>query len=195
MNGCLSGSRRREAGPQGRRRRPRSGCAGLSLVEILFASSIFAVAAGATTYTLVKTSILSRNTRETSRALEAAQGTLERLKGEEFDLVFARFNATVADDAGTSPGNDFAVAGLDARPGDADGFVGEILFPGDGVNLDETVIDRDLGMPRDLNGDDDALDTGTDYAILPVRVRVQWRGPAGDRSIELCTTLTNFTNE
>jgi prepilin-type N-terminal cleavage/methylation domain-containing protein len=174
-----------------RRRVARSRRRGLSLVEILFASSIFAVAAGATTYTLIKTTFLSRSTRETSRALEAAEGILETLKSEEFDKVFARFNATNADDSGTSPGSDFAVPELDARAADADGLAGRILFPGDGVTLQETVVDRGLGMPRDLNGDGDALDAGTTYTVLPVRVRVEWRGSTGDRFIELCTTLTN----
>jgi len=50
-------------------------------------------------------------------------------------------------------------------------------------------------MPRDLNGDA-AISTVANYAstytILPVRVRVQWVGPAGPGEVELRTMVGNF---
>lgn len=53
------------------------------------------------------------------------------------------------------------------------------------VFTDETLTDAaigfDLGMPRDLNGDNAADDTDVtdDARILPVLVTVQWRGVSG----------------
>ena len=74
---------------------------------------------------------------------------------------------------------------------DPDGFVGDIVFPevtlGGVTSLSERVVDARWGMPRDLNGD--GVITGgaipSAYMILPVRVRIQWRGVGGNRSIEL----------
>ena len=53
--------------------------------------------------------------------------------------------------------------------------------------------DASLGMPRDLNGDGviDSEDHAGDYVLLPVKVRVNWRGITGDRSFEVCTVLLN----
>lgn len=52
----------------------------------------------------------------------------------------------------------------------------------------------DLGMPRDLNGDTviDALDHRYDSRVLPVCVRVSWKGRYGDRSMDVYTLLTEF---
>jgi hypothetical protein len=122
---------------------------------------------------------------------------IEELKSTAFDEVFARYNATTADDpaAGTSPGDDFAVAGLDPRKDDADGFVGSIEFPGTGTTLREDVQDAELGMPRDLNGDGpplDADDHADDYRILPVRIVIRWSGQNGARTFQLVTVLTEL---
>jgi len=139
-----------------------------------------------------------RATEEHNLAFETAQNVVEALQGEEFSEVFARFNATTADDpaTGNSPGDGFAVRGLDARPGDADGLPGEILFPGNGTQLREDVADAELGMPRDLSGDDavDAVDHSADYTILPVWVRVRWTGMAGPDEIEIALLLSNDKN-
>jgi len=46
-----------------------------------------------------------------------------------------------------------------------------------------------LGMPRDLDGDTlvDAANHATNYRILPVHLRVEWKGVAGDASFDLYT--------
>ena len=107
--------------------------------------------------------------------------------------VFARYNATAADDptSGDSPGAAFDVVGLAPLPGDPDGRVGSIEFPGDGIELREDDVDRDLGMPRDLNGDGilDASDHALDYLLLPVRVTVSFAGQGGPRTISFVTYL------
>ena len=60
--------------------------------------------------------------------------------------------------------------------------------------LRESVEMEDLSMPRDLNGDlkiDDQNHAG-DYIVLPVTVRVEWKGRGGDRSFEMSTMLANL---
>ena len=158
---------------------------------------VFMLGAGAAISALVSAMTLGRINRETSKAVDAAQSVVEQLQGEAiFSEVFYRFNATTADDPGTgvSPGWNFAVPGLNVQPGDPDGFVGQILFPGDGVELREDPNDLDLGMPRDLNGDllpPDPNDHSGDYNVLPVRIRIDWNGARGNRRVEIITVIAN----
>lgn len=116
----------------------------------------------------------------------------EIIQDVEFGEIYAMFNADDSDDpVADAPGNTFGIEGLTLRADDDDGAVGQILFPtmdtAGGLALREDVVDADLGMPRDLNGDG-VIDTDNhagDYLILPVTVRVQWRGAAGNRQIDL----------
>lgn len=123
---------------------------------------------------------------------------IEALQGEVFREAFVRYNAIPDDDpaGGDSPGDSFAVAGLEPLPADPDGLPGEVIFPGDGVQLLEHVVDVELGMPRDLGGATgvDADDHASDYRALPVMVRVRWRGISGEQEIVLATTLSNDKN-
>jgi len=166
---------------------------GFTLTEITIAVAVFGIAAGTTVYSLLQAKYLSWTNRERGIALEAAQSTMEELRGEDFHDVFALYNADPLDDPGPGPGPgpNFAVAGLNVRTGDPDGFVGEIQFPGDGIQLREDFADREFGTQRDLDldGQIDAADHGDDYEVLPVRIRVRWRGPRGDEQVELITTL------
>jgi hypothetical protein len=89
------------------------------------------------------------------------------------------------------------VAGLRSPPSNAGAPVGTIQFPtfdpGTGVELREDFVDAQMGMPADLNGDgtiDDADHSG-DYRFLPVRVRVQWYGALGTRTLTVETVLWN----
>ena len=136
--------------------------------------------------------------RETRLALDAARETIETLQGEErFADVFALYNADPGDDpTAGAPGPGFAVFGLDPADDDPDGMVGEIVFPtADALGqlvLRESVVDEALGMPRDLNADGDLLDDLTDdYRLLPVLVRLRWKGATGVRSIEAQTFLAD----
>jgi type II secretory pathway pseudopilin PulG len=176
-------------------RRPgRSPESGLTIIEVLVSATVFTLVSGAIVTTLVMSSALNSTNRETVLAAQAAQSAIEQLKVADFAEVFARYNATAADDpvAGVSPGRAFEVRGLSALAGDADGLVGVIEFPGDGLVLREDSVDAELGLPRDLNGDAavDAADHAADYRILPVRAVVEWRGKTGDRRLELVTVLS-----
>jgi hypothetical protein len=113
------------------------------------------------------------------------------VRGEAFRDAFYAFNLDPLD--GFPELGHFDVPGLTLQQGDPDGFVGEVLFPGDGFSLIENINDRDWGLPRDLDLDKqiDGTDQSNDYVILPVRVRVAWRGPSGNQEVVLISTLTN----
>lgn len=166
---------------------------GTTLLDLTIGIMLVIVTVGAVSSSLSSGYSLNRANRERSKALGIAEGVLERIRAEPFEEIFARYNATNADDPGTgaSPGAAFAVEGLRPVDGDPDGFVGAVEFPGDGLVLREDVVDRELGMPRDLNSDgiEDALDHAADYLVLPVRVSIVWQGAGGEKRVELVTTL------
>lgn len=165
---------------------PRSG---FSLLELIVALTVLVIGVGGTLGMLVANRKLGRSNREAAIAAEAAESLLERLKAAEFDVVFALYNDDPSDDpAGqVGPGSSFEVPELAPQRDDPDGRAGAILFPTVGGALREDVQDPFLGMPRDLDmdGEIDGDDHSADYRILPVRVRIDWRGADGDRSIEL----------
>lgn len=172
------------------------GSAGFSLIEVLVAMSVLLIASLGMLGSISTSSVLSEASQETTLAYANAQSMLERLRTQRFREVFVRFNGDQTDDpaTGVSPGSGFDVRGLNPRQDDPDGFVGEIIFPtppGDPGSLREDLVDRGFGFPRDLDGDraQDADNHASDYLVLPVRVRVQWRGKSGNRQVELETTL------
>ncbi len=139
--------------------------------------------------------------REVGRATQAARRVIEAIQAEAFAEAFRRYNGDAADDpggAGSAPGKNFAVPGLSARANDPDGFPGEVIFPsppGQPSVLRENVVDSQLGMPRDLDGDglvSAVTDCATTYRLLPVRVRVEWVGPSGPGSVSMRTMIGNF---
>ncbi len=169
---------------------------GFTLVEVLIAVLVLVAALSAFTRSMIGTIQLGRANRESAQAMEGARRAIERLYAAEFEQVYALFNTSSADDPPTgAPGSSFAVAGLPAQAGDADGIVGEVRFPtldtGGALELREDVVDAVLDMPRDLNGDGgtDAFDHASDYRVLPVEVRVRWQGKGGEKELGLKTIL------
>lgn len=147
-----------------------------------------------------RATLAARTSREAALANEAARLTVESMRAQALANVFAMYNTTAVDDPGgmVSPGANFAVTGLTARPGDIDGMAGEILFPitmvGGLPELRETLVDADFGMPADLTGEGtiDAANHAANYKMLPVIVRVQWTGVGGPGAIEFQTILGGF---
>lgn len=143
--------------------------------------------------------------RETALAVDAAQEMVELLEGsDDFSTIFARYNNDPNDDpgaVGSAPGAGFVVDGLVAADDDPDGFVGELVFPAEngaaGLELHEIVADPELAtlfnMPRDLdgNGTPAAGDHSGDYQLLPVAVRLRWRGVSGVRDLQILTLLAD----
>lgn len=159
--------------------------AGWTLLEIVVAMAILLIVLVGFSYGLVSSSALEKANREQGLAREAARAKIEELRATIFEEVFARYG-------GESPESRFDVRGLAARPDDPDRRVGAILFPvsEDGELREDLELPR-LGTPRDLTGegDFDALDHALDYRLLPVLVRIEWRGAAGDATFEMGTML------
>jgi hypothetical protein len=178
--------------------KPGSSRGGSSIIEILLAISVLMTGLLAYTRSLAISASLEEDNKETALAIAGAQKVVEDLNGTPFDEVFAAFNETQDDDGlvtGTVFGDDFAVAGLEPLPGDADGLPGEVVFPsldnGGVLELREDMVMAELGMPQDLDLDGavDGLDHAGDYRVLPVIVRVRWRHEANDRVFEIRTML------
>jgi type II secretory pathway pseudopilin PulG len=157
---------------------------GVTLLDVTIAATLLAVAITSLLSLIISAVRLSRVNHETALATQAAQRTIEQIQAAGFENIFATFN----------PNAGFAVVGLTPQRGDADGLVGLIQFPTVGAQLREDVVDTGLGMPRDLDGDGgtDAADHAGDYVVLPVRVRVAWRGVSGDRELDLTTMLMDW---
>ena len=177
---------------------PRGERAGFTLLEVMVAAVVLAVGVASVSGAMVSAIALNNVNRETSLAQQAARMMIETVRATNFGDTFETFNLSPFDDPlgpASAAGQNFAVAGLSPQPGDADNMAGQIVFPtvvaGAVDFLREDVVDADLGMPRDLNADGliDALNHANDYQILPVRVRVAWRGFSGNRALELESVL------
>ncbi len=167
---------------------------GFALVEILLVIWVLMVALGSLVAVVTSTQQLSRTNHESALAYAAAQRMAGELQTVAFAEIFARYNTDPDDDPGglpgSAPGPNFNVRGLAPQTDDADGFVGRIMFPeqatgiGSAVELREDWVDDSLGMPRDLNGDGavDGANHAGDYIVLPVTLRIEWRG-AGTSSV------------
>jgi prepilin-type N-terminal cleavage/methylation domain-containing protein len=164
--------------------------AGFTLIELLVVMIVLTVATGMLCGTMVSSARQTRTKRDMAVASEAGRRMLELLRSQPFSEIFARYNADPSDDpggAGTAPGRNFDAQGLEVQESDADGHVGSIAFPTVGMQLREDVTDLQLGMPRDLDGDG-AVDTSnhaSNYILLPVEVRIEWRGMSGDVSLRM----------
>ena len=170
---------------------------GFTIIELMIVIAIIVVAFLAMSHTLVSSMQLNGVNRESAYATDGLRDTMETLQGvQDFDTVFALYNDNPLDDpgiAGSAPGCHFNVAGLQAVSTDPDGFVGEIVFPTLLNQLREDLAIPELGMPRDLSGDGvvDSLDHAGDYRLLPVVLRLRWRGSGIERTMEIRTLLAD----
>ena len=167
---------------------------GFALVEVLVASGVLTIAVVGMAGAMLSSMALQRSESESTLARLGAQQVLETMQAVDYAEVWACYNASTADDAGlgtAARGATFVVQGLTPVEGDADGRCGTIEFPTVNGALREDVVDAALGMPMDLNADSaiDTADHASDYTLLPVRVRVDWRGPSGPQTYQLETIL------
>ena len=176
-------------------RRVRRG--GFTLLELMLVMSALLFAILAMSESLVGSMKLNESNRETELATDGAREMVEILQGsEDFAALFATYNADPSDDPGgygKAPGNAFSVDDLSAVADDPDGFVGEIVFPTLGLELREDAADDGFDGPRDLNGDGaiDSLDHSGDYRILPVLLRLRWKGSGPASSLEVRTLIAD----
>ena len=174
----------------------------MTLIELAMAMTILSVAFLMYASTSISVSRQREATRESSIAAAAAREVIENLRAEPLETVFASYNRDPADDPGlpgSAPGHRFPVEGLRPVPGMPDGMIGEVQLPAMEVaagvwELREDLFRPDLGMPRDLNGDSiiDSVDHKDDYTQLPVRVRLDWKGRYGLRSLKMDTFLVHY---
>ena len=170
----------------------------MSLVEVMVALMVTTVAVYLLSATITATVRHTKAKRERAVAAQAAMNLLERMRAEPFSELFARHNDDPSDDPdgpGTAPGPHFDVRGLRPHAADPEGAVGEIVLPSSGRVLREDGVLPELGLPRDLDGDlrIDAEDHAADYVVLPVTVRLRWRGVAGEGRFQMSTTFANIT--
>ena len=170
------------------------------MVELLVALAVMMAAMLGYLRSVSESVFLGETNRETAVASDVMRGVIEELQQADFSGLFASYNADATDDpggAGTGAGPYFDAPGFAARRGDADGRVGEISFPtpaGAPATLTEVPDAPFPYCPRDLdlNGDARGADVTDTYRILPVRVRMEWRGVSGDRVLELATILAEY---
>lgn len=174
--------------------------AGFSLLELLIAVGVLLFGLLGFSQAVLRSAATHEASREGALAAEAARERLESMQVEDFRTLFRVYNDDPADDplgAGTAAGPNFAVDGLDPQTDDGDGFVGRIEFPvlaaAPGV-LREDIALPAMGMPRDLDGDGgwDAANHSNDYRLLPVIVRISWRGRVTDSEATFRTVLGNY---
>jgi len=171
--------------------------AGISLLEVLIAGAFLALAACGMSAVLAGSMSMNSVNKESAQARTAAQRMLEELQNVPTGDIFATFNSITVDDplgAATAPGGLFSIHMKPAAV-QVSNMTGRVVFPElrPSGELREDMVDPELGMPRDLNGDGviDSEDHAKDYLLLPVRIEVEWRGLTGERSYELHTVLLN----
>ena len=172
--------------------------AGLSLTEAILSFGVMLMVMLGFMRVLLSTSLATKTNHEATQAKQCARQMMEVLASDSFSTVFVRYNNDRGDDpvGFNSPGVGFAIPGLTPVDGDADGLPGQVIFPtlaaAPGVLREDLEIPA-LGLPMDLNADGfvDDLDHSTDYAFLPVQIRIEWDGASGPGILEFETLIAN----
>ena len=159
--------------------RDRHGQEGFTLLEATISVAILAIGFLALLGTLTYCQRSNLAAEQKKRATDAAAARIEFLKSQPFDTLVSRFGPA------SGGGDRFTVRTLDTDGSSAEGRM--LLY------LDETnpTDEAGLGLPRDLNGDGDTTDKDVsgDFRLLPVKVRVTWRGALGRQQVEVRTLL------
>ena len=168
---------------------------GFSLVEVMIAICVLTIGLLALSSTSVVIHSLDRADEARRLATNAMQDVVERTKAFSARSIDDPVGWSTAVSTSLRPagaiGDTYTVQGLD--PWNVNPTVGSIQ-----VITDETLTDAalgaTLGMPRDLNGDGDAMDgdVSGDAALLPVIVRARWGGSAGNRQSVIAYYLTSM---
>jgi hypothetical protein len=171
-----------------------TGRQGFTLMELMVSFSALLVVLLGFSRMLISSHLASSTTHDATLAKEAARAMIEELQAMPLAQIYPAHNASGADDPGgadTAAGPHFAVRGLEAGPTDADGMPGRIFFPERDGHLSELLVQPQYGWPMDMDRDGDALtdDVSGTYRLLPVVVRVEWRGAGGDGVVEFKTVI------
>ena len=169
--------------------------AGFTLLEVTLAVTVMLVALLAATASTFHMHGLRRSNRERMVAQNVVRSVSERMQSLSSRAASDPAGWATVVLGGVAPGGEvgpaFDVEELTARDGAA--TVGTIQ-----VIVDETATDADLGvqlgMPRDLDGDGAAssTDVSATARLLPVIVRAEWRGSAGNARVAHAFFLARF---
>ncbi len=168
---------------------------GFTLIEVMVTASVLLVGLLAMTSTSVVVNSLRRSASDQQVAQQAMQAIVEDLhaSAREADTSAMNWAGEVMDvyGPGGTPGDVFAVQGLDPWVGEAGVATVQLI-------TDETTTDGALGvaagMPRDLNGDGvaNSANTQTTAALLPAIVRLRWRGSSGQQQLTQVVYLLRY---
>jgi prepilin-type N-terminal cleavage/methylation domain-containing protein len=178
---------------------------GMSLVEIMIAMIIVAIALLALLSLTQSSNRVQDESRERTIAYNAARKMIEEMRSDAVETLYRRYNSNNTDNGLlVCPGAAFEVADLPRGPGGA--LQGTIIFPeaNSGLatarlteNPSDANLATELGMPKDLNRDGDTTDANLlgdslfPYDILPVKVEVKWVVPGGKiNMVQVCTYIT-----
>lgn len=153
---------------------------GLTLIEVVIALVIVAVGLMGIMSALLSVSTLVNSNHDQLVAINIARQKLAEIQNATFQTTFAQYGPN------SETGGNFTISQLENGSG-------KIIFPvNSSGKLDETVINENLGMPQDLNGNGNKIDTDVSatYTILPIRIHLQWTSSTGARELDLNTMLT-----
>jgi prepilin-type N-terminal cleavage/methylation domain-containing protein len=176
------------------RKSPPGSEAGLSLIEILISMALFSIGGLAVAGSLNYSLRLNAVNRETAVATQEARRVLEEIRSLPLEDVLKTYNDDPADDLDgydTAAGNLFDLTSLAAPVGEEGGAKVEVVLPLSAGELLENLTNTTLGTIGDLDGDSkiDGKDHIEDFKVLPMAIRVRWKGAGGDRELTLHTIL------
>lgn len=156
------------------------------MLEVSLALTILVVALVATTASNMRVQSLRRSNRDRVVAQNSVRTIAENVqaisRSGTTDPGGWSNHVVTALSAGGELGTTFDVPELTPVQGEA--HVGSIQVITDESQVD-AALKLELGLPRDLNGDGDAIDTNValNAHILPVVVTLRWRSQSGDQRI------------
>lgn len=168
-------------------KRVRQKRSGFTMIELAIAMAILMIGLVSASAATMRMHHLRKQNRERIVAQNAARSIAERVHAQSYGL---------SSDPSNWAENLCAVFSFNGVIGDS--FPVKLLTPSDSekampgtiqIVTDESVTDEDLGvelgMPRDLNGDGDETDTdvSSDARLLPVIIRIEWRGQGGAQNL------------
>jgi type II secretory pathway pseudopilin PulG len=163
---------------------------GLTLVEILLALGVFTVAILGLVGGIVTAMRTQSSAREQAVALNAARKVMEEIRNSgAFSGVFAAYRGRAFTQS------DLETWGLRLQGGKA-----SVLFPVEAATPTELHETTDMSAwgasgGMDLNGDGKIVagDRSSDYALLPVMIRVEWRQGPQDAKLDFSAVLYGQT--
>lgn len=164
---------------------------GFTIIEVMVAAAVLAIGLMGLLSAISNGLKLSSTSRESQLALAAMRSRFDQMKADVFATLYSDYTTNAAkrdiiifEDKNSNGAYD---AGEESLP-----FVSGQSIHGSVAFLSETEAGAAWGVPgeADLNGDGDANDAAdASFGVYAVRIQLQWRGTAGNRSLELIDTI------